>query len=45
MAAAILGIILVVTIHPGDPAIKGELGTGTKSSEVSTLDTIMDLIR
>jgi len=43
--AAIVGIICVVTIHPGDPSIKGELGSGTENAEVSTLDAFLDLIR
>ncbi|KAI1286667.1 Excitatory amino acid transporter 2 [Halotydeus destructor] len=46
MFAAILGIILVTVIHPGDPKIKtqlgAEMGGGTK---VSTLDAFLDLVR
>ena len=43
--AAIVGIICVLAIHPGNPAIKGELGQGTSNAKVSTLDAFMDLIR
>lgn len=43
--AAIVGIICVVVIHPGDPSIKGELGSGVEEKVVSTLDAFLDLIR
>ncbi|GIY23699.1 hypothetical protein CDAR_529811 [Caerostris darwini] len=43
--AAIVGIILVLIIHPGDPSIKEEVGTGTEEKKVSTLDAFLDLIR
>lgn len=43
--AAILGIILVSIIHPGDPSIKEGLGEGTEDKKVSTLDAFLDLIR
>jgi solute carrier family 1 (high affinity glutamate transporter) protein 2 len=43
--AAIVGIICVLTIHPGNPAIKGELGQGAEDTKVSTLDAFLDLIR
>ncbi|ETN68675.1 hypothetical protein NECAME_05520 [Necator americanus] len=39
------GIILVLTIHPGDPSIKQDLGEGTEGKKVSTLDTLLDLLR
>ena len=45
MLAAVVGIICVLSIHPGDPSIKGELGSGAKGTTVSTLDTFMDLLR
>ena len=43
--AAFVGIICVLAIHPGDPAIKEEIGSGTSKAKVSTLDAFMDLIR
>ena len=43
--AAIVGIVLVLIIHPGDPSIKEEVGTGTEEKKVSTLDAFLDLIR
>ncbi|XP_015792732.1 excitatory amino acid transporter [Tetranychus urticae] len=42
--AAVLGIILVLIIHPGDPSIKKQLGGGTPR-KVSTIDAFLDLIR
>ncbi|XP_013775022.1 excitatory amino acid transporter-like isoform X2 [Limulus polyphemus] len=45
MFAAIVGIILVSSIHPGDPSIKEEVGSGTEDKSVSTLDAFLDLIR
>ena len=45
MLAVIVGIVLVLTIHPGDPKIKKELGQGAQDQRVSTLDALMDLIR
>ncbi|XP_076332804.1 excitatory amino acid transporter-like isoform X2 [Tachypleus tridentatus] len=45
MLAAIVGIILVCSIHPGDPSIKEEVGSGTEDKSVSTLDAFLDLIR
>lgn len=43
--AAIVGIIMVSVIHPGDPSIKEEVGTGTEDKKVSTLDAFLDLVR
>lgn len=43
--AAIVGIILVTLIHPGDPSIKVEVGSGTEEKKVATLDAFLDLIR
>ncbi|PIO54360.1 hypothetical protein TELCIR_24278, partial [Teladorsagia circumcincta] len=43
--AVVTGIILVLTIHPGDPSIKQDLGEGTEGKKVSTLDTLLDLLR
>jgi solute carrier family 1 (high affinity glutamate transporter) protein 2 len=43
--AVFTGIVLVLFIHPGDPTIKEDLGTGTEGKQVSTVDTVLDLIR
>ncbi|XP_043938585.1 excitatory amino acid transporter 2 isoform X1 [Protopterus annectens] len=43
--AAILGVILVLAIHPGNPKLKEKLGEGVKNDEVSSLDAFLDLIR
>lgn len=43
--AAILGIILVVSIKPGTKEIKAGVGEGTASSTTTTQDALMDLIR
>ncbi|XP_039221096.1 excitatory amino acid transporter 2 isoform X1 [Crotalus tigris] len=43
--AAILGVILVLAIHPGNPKLKKQLGEGKKNDEVSSLDAFLDLIR
>ncbi|XP_008310739.1 excitatory amino acid transporter 2 isoform X2 [Cynoglossus semilaevis] len=43
--AAILGVILVLVIHPGNPKLKENLGEGEKNDEVSSLDAAFDLIR
>ncbi|CAL8359742.1 unnamed protein product [Lota lota] len=43
--AAILGVILVILIHPGDPKLKENLGEGVKNDDVSSLDAAFDLIR
>ncbi|KAG1689113.1 Excitatory amino acid transporter 2 [Nymphon striatum] len=43
--AAIIGIILVLAIHPGDPSIKKNIGHGASERTVSTLDAVLDLIR
>jgi hypothetical protein len=39
------GIILVVTIKPGDTETKSAIGDGTTSSPFTTQDAILDLIR
>ena len=39
------GIILVVTIKPGDKETKSIVGEGTAKSTTTTQDAIMDLIR
>ncbi|XP_029697202.1 excitatory amino acid transporter 2 isoform X1 [Takifugu rubripes] len=43
--AAILGVILVLVIHPGNPKLKENLGEGEKNDDVSSLDAFFDLIR
>ncbi|XP_018621040.1 excitatory amino acid transporter 2b isoform X1 [Scleropages formosus] len=43
--AAVLGVILVLLIHPGNPKLKARLGEGNKNDEVSSLDAFFDLIR
>ncbi|KAJ8252653.1 hypothetical protein COCON_G00219650 [Conger conger] len=43
--AAVLGVILVLAIHPGNPKLKERLGEGAKNDEVSSLDAFFDLIR
>ncbi|XP_075358609.1 excitatory amino acid transporter 2 isoform X6 [Mycteria americana] len=43
--AAVLGVILVLAIHPGNPKLKKQLGQGKKNDEVSSLDAFLDLIR
>ena len=43
--AAIVGIILVLIIHPGNPDIKKELGSGSQKADLTTLDAFLDLIR
>nr|AAB88287.1 glutamate transporter 2A [Ambystoma tigrinum] len=43
--AAILGVILVLAIHPGNPKLREQMGQGQKNDEVSSLDAFLDLIR
>ncbi|KAK2819763.1 hypothetical protein Q7C36_021409 [Tachysurus vachellii] len=43
--AAVLGVLLVLAIHPGHPKLKSNLGEGKKNDDVSTLDAFFDLIR
>ncbi|XP_046898627.1 excitatory amino acid transporter 2a [Hypomesus transpacificus] len=43
--AAMLGVILVLVIHPGNPKLKANLGQGKKNDDVSSLDAFFDLIR
>ncbi|KAK6041832.1 hypothetical protein COOONC_20664, partial [Cooperia oncophora] len=43
--ATLLGITLVMTIHPGDPSIKGEELADVADTDVSPLDTFLDLVR
>ncbi|XP_015274008.1 PREDICTED: excitatory amino acid transporter 2-like [Gekko japonicus] len=43
--AAILGVILVLSIHPGNPKLRKTPSVMTKNEEVSSLDAFLDLIR
>lgn len=43
--AAILGVVLVLLIHPGNPKLRANLGQGKKNDEVSSVDALFDLIR
>ncbi|TFJ96147.1 oxidoreductase [Platysternon megacephalum] len=43
--AAVLGVILVLSIHPGNPKLKRATGAAERSEEVSSLDAFLDLIR
>lgn len=43
--AAILGVILVLLIHPGNPKLRANLGQGKKNDDVSSVDAFFDLIR
>lgn len=48
MLAAVVGIVMVVSIHPGDPSIKRTISGGTlphAGKTVSTVDALLDLIR
>jgi solute carrier family 1 (high affinity glutamate transporter) protein 2 len=43
--AAIVGIIMVVAIHPGDPSIKQNMYVEPTSTPVSTMDALLDIAR
>jgi len=43
--ASVIGICCVLAIHPGNPDIKNNLGTGAEEKTVSTIDAFLDLIR
>lgn len=44
--AAVLGVILVLGIHPGNPKLRsGQVNSAPKNQEVSSLDAFLDLIR
>lgn len=43
--AAVLGVILVLAIHPGNPKLREQMGQGQKNDEVSSLDAFLDLVR
>eukprot|EP00079_Xenopus_tropicalis_P037457 XP_017951228.1 PREDICTED: excitatory amino acid transporter 2-like [Xenopus tropicalis] len=43
--AAVLGVILVLSIHPGNPKLKKQVSISSKNEEVSSIDAFLDLIR
>uniref|UniRef100_A0A8C2WL55 Amino acid transporter n=1 Tax=Cyclopterus lumpus TaxID=8103 RepID=A0A8C2WL55_CYCLU len=44
--AAILGVILVLGIHPGNPKLRGDSSTSApKNQEVNSMDAFLDLLR
>lgn len=43
--AAVLGILLVLVIQPGDPSIKQFSDLKQDARQVSTLDALLDLVR
>uniref|UniRef100_A0A3B4EW09 Amino acid transporter n=1 Tax=Pundamilia nyererei TaxID=303518 RepID=A0A3B4EW09_9CICH len=43
--AAVLGVVLVLAIHPGNPKLRANLGQGKKNDDVSSVDALFDLIR
>ncbi|MGH0181920.1 UNVERIFIED_CONTAM: hypothetical protein FKN15_008092 [Acipenser sinensis] len=43
--AAVLGVILVVSIHPGNPALKQQVSAAPRNQEVSSVDAFLDLVR
>jgi len=45
LIAAIIGIILVLTIQPGTRSSKGPINSKAKSVEGRTIDTVLDLFR
>uniref|UniRef100_A0A8D0BJZ6 Amino acid transporter n=1 Tax=Salvator merianae TaxID=96440 RepID=A0A8D0BJZ6_SALMN len=45
VVAAILGVILVLSIHPGNPKLKKSPSVVIRNEEVSSLDAFLDLIR
>ncbi len=45
LIAAIIGIILVLTIRPGSRGNKVDINPDSKSAEGRTIDTVLDLFR
>ncbi|KAI4503328.1 hypothetical protein M0802_001550 [Mischocyttarus mexicanus] len=43
--AAIVGIAMVLIIHPGDPRIKNVIISPSTEDKVSTLDALLDIVR
>ena len=42
---AILGVVLVILIHPGDPGLKESITPSTHARAVNILDSLLDLGR
>lgn len=42
---AIIGVILVILIHPGDPGLKESIAPSTQARAVNILDSLLDLGR
>ncbi|KAG9337006.1 hypothetical protein JZ751_029923 [Albula glossodonta] len=42
--AAVLGVILVLAIHPGNPKLKEKLGEGAKNDEIQTVTKRVELV-
>lgn len=46
LISAIIGLVLVLAIHPGNPETKAELGDGTtETRNIDIVDNFMDLGR
>ena len=46
LISALIGLALVLIVHPGDPATKDELGDGnTQDRKIDIVDNFMDLGR
>ncbi|XP_043915175.1 excitatory amino acid transporter 2-like [Protopterus annectens] len=45
ISAAVLGVILVLSIHPGNPKLKKQVSIAEKNEDVSSMDAFLDLIR
>ena len=43
--AVVLGIILVLVIHPGNPSIKGKTMVENDKTDVSGVDKFLDVVR
>uniref|UniRef100_A0A4W3J7M0 Amino acid transporter n=1 Tax=Callorhinchus milii TaxID=7868 RepID=A0A4W3J7M0_CALMI len=43
--AAIVGVLLVISIHPGNPKLKKQVTMAMKNEDVSSLDAFLDLVR
>lgn len=44
-SAVILGVILVLIIHPGDPSVKGHRENTGEKADVSGIDKLLDVLR
>lgn len=43
--AIVVGVILVISIHPGDTVLKDKLAVERGDSRITSLDAFLDLIR